>query len=151
MRLSTALIFLAASLLAACDQPDTPVVLNERLFELPSMKSAGSGCMMYDLKPASLFGGGSSSGSGSGSASGLPLVVGQRSDNDRVIVDVTDGARVVVERVYDLAFFRSGKLDEFTATVPGEMMLLRYWGGVDPNGQPQCAPLTDDGPVPPTP
>jgi hypothetical protein len=151
MRLGTALIFLAAPLLGACDPAGTPVVLNERLFELPSMKSAGGGCSTYDLRAPSFFGGGSSSGSGGGSAAGLPLVVEQRSDNDRVIVDVTDNGLVVIERIYDLAFFRAGKLDEFTATVPGEMMLLRYWGGIDPNGQPQCAPLTDDGPPAPAP
>ena len=145
MRLSSALIFLAGPLLGACDPAGTPVVLNERLFELPSMTSAGSGCTTYDLRAPSLFGGGVSGSSGGGSAAGLPLVVEQRSDNDRVIVDVTDAGSVVVERVYDLTFFQSGKVDEFTASVTGEMMLLRYWGGFDANGNPRCAPISDDG------
>ena len=142
MRLATASILLAATLAGSCDS-GTPVVLNERLFELPSMKSDGSACMMYDLKAPSLFGGGGSSASGGGSASGLPLAVEQRSDNDRVIVDVTDSGRVIIERVYDLAFFQSGKVDQFTASATGQMMLLRYWG--DASANPQCAPLSDDG------
>ena len=99
---------------------------------------------MYHLAPPSLLGGRNSNGSGSGSAAGLPLAVQQHADNDRVIVDVTDSGRVVVERVYDLAFFQSGKIDEFTASASGQMMLLRYWG--DASANPQCAPLSDDGP-----
>jgi hypothetical protein len=149
MRLAAASILVATMVLGSCGS-GTPVVLNERLFELPSMTSAGAGCMSYELDPP-LFGSGSSSGSSGGSAAGLPLVVGQRSDNDRVVVDVTDNGAVVVERSYDLKFFQSGKVDEFMATVPGESMLLRYWGGFDASGNPQCAPLTDDGSRPPSP
>jgi hypothetical protein len=148
MRLATKSILLAATLLGSCDS-GTPVALNERLFELPSMTSDGSGCTMYDLRSASLLGGGGSSASGSGSASGLPLGVQQRSDNDRVIVDVTDSGRVIIERVYDLAFFQSGKVDEFRASASGQMMLLRYWG--DASAPPQCAAPSDDGSRPPSP
>jgi hypothetical protein len=145
------LLLAAASILSSCEGPGTPVVLNERLFDLPAMTSAGEGCTMYELRQPSLFSGGGSSSSGGGSANGLPLVVGQRSADDRVVVDVTDNGRVVVERIYDESFFRSGKVDEFTATTLGETMLLRYWGATDPNGHPQCAPFTDDGSRPPSP
>jgi hypothetical protein len=151
MRLSIATILLAVPLLGSCDPAGTRVALNERLFELPLMTSAGSGCTMYDLRQASLFGGGGSSSSGGGSAAAPSLTVEQRSDNDRVIVDVTDGGRPVLERVYGLPFFQSGKVDEFTASGSGGMMLLRYWGAVDANGSPQCAPLSDDGSRPPSP
>jgi len=142
---------LAAPLLASCNPAGTAVVLNQRLFELPSMKPVGSGCTTYELKESSLFGGGSSSGSGGGSAAAPSLTVEQRSDNDRVIVDVKDGDRPVLERVYGVPFFKSGKVDEFIASGSGGMMLLRYWGAVDVNGNPQCAPPSDDGsrPAPP--
>jgi hypothetical protein len=145
------LLALAAPLLGSCDPAGTAVVLNQRLFSLPSMKPSGSGCTTYDLKAPSLFGGGSSSGVGGGSAAAPSLTVEQRSDNDRVIVDVMDGARPVLERVYGLPFFQSGKVDEFTAAGSSETMLLRYWGAVDVNGSPQCAPPSDDGSRPPSP
>jgi hypothetical protein len=148
MRIFIALILVSTTLLGSCDS-GTPVVLNERLFELPSMKFDGAGCTMYRLGASSILGGGGSSSSSGGSAAGLPLVVEQRSDNDRVIVDVTANGSVVVEKVFDLAFFESGKLDEFTASAPGQTMLLRYWG--DASANPQCAPLTDDGSRPASP
>ena len=152
MKFHPRLFLLAAPLLGSCSPAGTEVVLNERLFELPSMKPAGGGCTTYDLKEPALFGGGgSSSGSGGGTTAASSLTVEQRSDNDRVIVDVKDGGRPVLERVYGLPFFQSGKVDEFTATGSNEIMLLRYWGAVDANGSPQCAPPSDDGsrPAPP--
>jgi len=151
MRLSIALILLTVPLLGSCDSAGTEVALNERLFDLPSMASAGIGCTMYDLRPPSLFGSGSSSSSGGGGTAAHSLTVEQRSDKDRVIVDVSDGGRPVLERVYGLPFFQSGKVDEFTASGSGGMMLLRYWGAIAANGSPQCAPPSDDGSRPPSP
>ena len=48
MRLAPALFSVAATVLGACGS-GTPVVLNERLFELPSMTFAGGGCTSYGL------------------------------------------------------------------------------------------------------
>jgi len=152
MRFCLKLMLVGAPLLGSCNPAGIFVVLNERLFELPSMQSAGGGCTTYDLRQPSLFGGGgSSSASGGGSAAGPSLTVEQRSDNDRVIVDVKDGGRPVLERVYGLPFFQSGKVDEFAASGSGGMMLLRYWGAFDANGSPECAPAADDGSRPPSP
>jgi hypothetical protein len=140
MKLTPLLFLMVGPALVSC-QAGTPVTLNERLFELPSMKSLGGGCTMYRL------GDGSRGGTAAGSAGGLPLVVEQRSSDDSVIVDVRANGSVVVERAYDLAFFQSGRLDELQASAGGETMLLRYWGGFDSKGTPVCSPLSDDGPT----
>jgi hypothetical protein len=124
--------------LTACS--GTKVALNERLFILPSMDSAGAGGTLYDL------GGGNASGT---STSGLGLAVAQRSDGgEQVFVDVTqsDGTRAV-EKSYDQSFFRSGQPDEFTvAAAFGRELLLKYWGTMDASGTAGCPPLDDNGP-----
>jgi hypothetical protein len=120
--------------------PSTRVALNERIFELPSMKSAGKGCVFYAL------GGAASSGASTGGANVSGLVVSQRSDGDHVLVEVTEGRRVLAERRYGEAFFRAGTVDDFIATgASGEGRRLRYWGAFDASGEPRCASFDDDG------
>jgi hypothetical protein len=162
MKISTAtLVLLAAPFFGSCDQPGTPVVLNdqpgtpvvlnERLFELPSMTATASGCFGFELKKGPLGMGGPSAAAG-GTPLGSTLVVGETLDGDTVVVDVTDSGRMVVQKTYDEAFFKSGTVDEFTAAASsGSSMLLRFWGTFDSNGRPQCAPPTDDGSRPPAP
>src|SRR4029077_5070158 len=107
------------------------VALNMRTFVLPSMTPGGGGCTTLQLKP------GAPPGSvGRGRAIGLPITVSQTSVNETVVVDVTDGGQTVVEKVYDAAFFQSGKRDDFTLTSSGQMILLRFWGTADPGGNP---------------
>jgi len=137
------LIVLAAITWTACtEEPGTPVVLNERLFVLPSLASAGKGCTTFHLtkhNPNGL----QMTGSGSGNIPGL--IVSQRSGGPFVLIQVTEDDRVVAERRYDEAFFRAGKLDEFAVRgTSGEEKLLRYWGTVaDDTGR--CTSFDDDG------
>ena len=120
--------------------PPLAVALNHRLFESPSMTPAGSGCATYQLKP-----GGPRITTGGGSASGLPLAVSETAVDYTVVVAVTDKGQPVIEKIYDEAFFESGKRDDFTVTSSEQTMLLRYWATFDADGRPVCAPLTDDG------
>jgi hypothetical protein len=114
------------------------VALNMRSFVLPAMTAGGSSCTTYHLKQ------GAPQGSvGGGPAIGLPITVSQKSVNETVVVDVTDSGQTVIEKVYDAAFFQSGKRDDFTLTSSGQMLLLRFWGTADPNGNPTCD--TTDG------
>jgi hypothetical protein len=146
MKISTAaLVLLVAPFLGSCDQAGKPVVLNQRLFELPSKAATSSACYGFHLKTGPLGTPGGSA-SGGGGPSGSPLVVGAKLAGDTVVVDVTDNGRIVIQRTYDEAFFESGRVDEFTATgSSGPSVLLRFWGTFDPNGHPACAPSTDDG------
>jgi len=116
------------------------VALNMRAFALPSMTQGGSSCTTYQLKP-----GGPEASSGGGPAIGLPITVSQKSVNETIVVDVTDSSQTVIEKIYDAAFFQSGKRDDFSMTSSGQMILLRFWGTVDPGGNPTCEPFTDDG------
>jgi hypothetical protein len=102
------------------------------------MTSAGAGCTHY------LLGGSSGSATGGGGTGSGGLVVSQTSADKAVIVDVTDGSRVVAHRVYDEGFFRAGIVDEIVAvgtTAPA--LLLRYWGRA---ADPFCTPLDLDAP-----
>jgi hypothetical protein len=122
------------------DPTATSVALNERLFRLPSMESAGKGCTTYHLETHEQ----AIVDTGTGNISGL--IVSQRSGGDHVLIQVTENNRVVAERRYREEFFRAGKLDEFTVQgSSGERELLRYWGSVAPDGTVQCASFTDDG------
>jgi hypothetical protein len=125
-------------LLSSCS--GTKVALNERLFEVPSMDSAGAGCTLYDL------GGGSTSKT---STSALGLEVAQRSDGgNQIFVDVNQShGTTLVEKSYDVSFFRSGHVDEFTVPAgSGSELLLKYWGTMDSIGTAGCVPLDDNGP-----
>ena len=124
------------------DVPPLAVALNNRLFQSPSMTSSGSGCATYQLKP-----GGAKVTAGGGSASGRSLAVSETAVDYTVVVAVTEKGQQVAERVYDEAFFESGKRDEFTVTSTSsdEAILVRYWATFDADGRPVCAPLTDDG------
>jgi hypothetical protein len=114
------------------------VALNERQFDLASMASAGGGCTHYTL------GGSSGSASGGGGSASSGLVVSQRSGNNAVIVEVSEGSRLVAHRVYDEAFFHAGTVDEFMAVATtGRSLLLRYWGR---DADPFCTPLDLDAP-----
>jgi hypothetical protein len=124
--------WLMVCLLGGC--AEVSVAFNERAFELPSMDSAGEGCTRYTF--------GASSGTSGGTTGSLSsrLTISQHSGDHRVIVDVNDGSRRLVEKVYDQAFLQSERVDEFTVTTAaGESVLLRYWGS------PSCAPFDDDG------
>jgi hypothetical protein len=138
------LLALTGFLTGGCEPPTgTPVVLNERLFSLPSMESAGKGCSTFHLleEPSDF---GPTSGTGGSNVPGL--VVSQRSEGNAVLIQVTEGGRVVVERHYRESFFRAGKLDEFIARgASGQAELLRYWGSVASEGTNSCAPFEDDG------
>jgi hypothetical protein len=115
--------------------------VNERIFELPSMKSAGAGCLGVRLGSGSE--GGTETGGGS---DGSPLVIATRIRED-MTVQVTESGRLLVERVYDEAFFLSGRLDEFSVTAStGQGRFLRYWASFDADGRPECAPLEEAGP-----
>jgi hypothetical protein len=130
---------LVAVSFAGCDSGPT-VVLNQRIFSMPGMIPAGSGCMTFKLDSSG------SSGSGAAGAGFGGLSVGLRQADDKVFVEVAEGSTVVVRRSYDEAFFRSQQVDEIRATgTSGEGVLLRHWGSYGVDGQPECAPSTDDG------
>jgi hypothetical protein len=60
-----------------------------------------------------------------------------------VLVQVTEGGRLVAERRYGEPFFLAGKLDEFVVrSASGRAELLRYWGT---EGTLRCASFEDDG------
>jgi hypothetical protein len=125
----------------ACDGGPTFAV-NERIFELPSMKSAGGGCIAVRLG-----GGGRGATGTAGGSDGSTLAIEASFGGDEMVVKVTEGGRLVAERTYDEAFLRSGRLDQFTVTAStGHSRLLRYWASYDSDGQPRCAPLEADGP-----
>jgi hypothetical protein len=133
--------------LAACaenlegeESEGVAVALNQRMFG-ESMQMMGGGCYLFVL------GGGAQAGSGGTGVSG-GLGVNTRLDTDTVVVSVHEGARTVVERRYDEAFFRSGTVDEFTAAPASGSgsLLLRYWGALPLDGSDGCAPFSDDGP-----
>jgi|KBSMisStandDraft_5_1062788.scaffolds.fasta_scaffold1408572_2 hypothetical protein len=125
---------------ASCDGGE-PVALNERLFSIATSQSEGAGCYLYRL------GSGNQVSAGGGATDGQ-LVVNQRLDGMAVVVSVTDGGRMIVERRYDEMFFQVGTVDEFTATPPGggDGLRLRYWGKFHPDGEAGCTPLEQDGP-----
>ena len=130
---------LAAVSFAGCDSGPT-VALNQRIFSVPGMISGGSGCMTFKL------GGSGSGGTGTGGAGFGGLQVVLREAGDLVVLEVMEGSTVLVRRDYDEAFFRSQKVDEVRATgTSGEGLLLRHWGSYSAEGQPECAPTTDDG------
>lgn len=138
-KLGPCLVVGSLCLAASCGGPT--VVLNERLFELPSMKSAGAGCMRFEL------GGGASTGGGAGFPS-LGLLVEHRLAGDRVVVTVSESGRTLDERAYGEAFFRSHEIDEFVATSSSSaQLLLRFWGSTDADLS-SCTPLENEGPDP---
>lgn len=140
-RAPVALLFgLIGGALTSCGQgPEFAV--NERIFELPSMKSAGAGCFSVEL------GGRGSGGTGTaGGSDGSPLAISAHV-GENMVVQVTEQGRVLLERVYDEAFFRSGRLDEFSVTAStGHGRLLRYWASFDAAGRPSCADLGEPAP-----
>src|SRR5690349_4027764 len=85
------------------------VALNERILAADTLELKGGGCSLYRL------GSGETAGSTSGGVSEV-LVVKQEMSGDAVTVSVDEGARTIVRRRYDEAFFEAGRLDEFTAT-----------------------------------
>lgn len=115
------------------------VALNMRVFQSPPTTS-GLSCNTYLLKP-----GGPVLTTGGGPALGVPLDVSQMAVDYSVVVTVKDGDKLIAQKVYNEAFFQSGKRDDFTVTAADQMVLLRYWGSVDPGGHPQCASFDDDG------
>jgi hypothetical protein len=130
---------LAVVSFAGCDSGPT-VALNQRIFSMPGMIPGGSGCMTIKLD-SSGSGGTGATGDGFGG-----LHVGLRQADDKVFLEVVEGSTVLVRRSYDAAFFRSQQVDEVRATgTGGEGVLLRHWGSYGADGQPECAPSTDDG------
>ena len=125
---------------AASCEPGQEFAVNERIFELPSMKSAGAGCMDVRL-------GGGVSGTGTaGGSDRSPLAITVRT-RENMVVQVTESGRLLVERVYDEVFLRSGRLDEFNVTASsGQGRLLRYWASFGADGRPACVPLDQEGP-----
>jgi hypothetical protein len=129
----------------ACD-PGTNVTLNEREFELPSMQIAGGGCTTYTLLSWDAGHISGESGCGPG-APGACLSVAQHDDGDAVVVDIWDQGQLLAHRRYDIPFFRSGHLDEFSLTAAsGKAELFRFWGGFDEHGKPVCTPLDEPTP-----
>ena len=63
-----------------------------------------------------------------------------------VVVEVTNDGQLVVEKVYDEAFFESGERDEFAVTLSGQAVLLRFWGSFDPDGLPLARPSATTAP-----
>jgi hypothetical protein len=140
------LLALAGGLVSACERGGTPVALNERIFDLPSMQSAGKGCTHYELRNDGLFDTGGSSGGGTVGGNVRGLVISQRSAGEFVLVQVTELGTVIAERRYGEGFFRSGTVDQLMVRgASGEQKMLRYWGAVAADGSPQCAPFDDDG------
>ena len=122
------------------DNATLAVALNQRVFPSESTTPAGSACNTYLLKRGT-----PNAASGGGPAIGLPLGVSQMAVDYSVVVNVTDDGKLVSEKVYDEAFFASGERDDFTVTLSGQAVLLRFWASLDPDGHPQCAPFSDDG------
>jgi hypothetical protein len=136
-------VALAALLVAACDPEQ--VGLNQRVFELPSMASAGAGCTTVELSGAAR-GATGKSGCAPG-AEGACLGTSVRTSAGRAEVTVLDrDGSVLFTRTYDAAFLRSGRRDEFRVTgAAGKEQLFRHWGSSDGDGNPTCAPLDDTG------
>ena len=87
-----------------------------------------------------------SSGTGAAGDGFGGLHVGLRQADAKVFLEVAEGSTVVVRRSYDEAFCRSQQVDEIRATATsGQGLLLRHWGSYGADGQPECAPTTDDG------
>jgi len=122
------------------DSATLAVALNQRVFPSESTTPSGSACNTYLLTR-----GGPDPTSGGGPVTGLPLGVSQMAVDYSVVVNVTDDDKLVSQKVYDETFFESGKRDDFTVTLSGQAVLLRFWGSFDPDGHPQCAPFSDDG------
>jgi hypothetical protein len=131
-----------AILVSACGPASGPYgVLNERLLELPSMTVSTSNCVGVNfgaMARSPSIGGAPPDSSG--------LIVNESIGAKAMLVEVTDGDRIVVQRTYDEPFFRSGSVDQFTATsTSGASMMLRFWGAWDADQPPPCAPQSDDG------
>ena len=111
--------------------------VNERTFELPSMKPGPGGCMGIRL------GRGPTETAATGaSGAGSTLVTQASWGGEALVVRVSEGSTLLLERSYDEEFLRSGRVDEFTVTSStGQSRLYRYWASYDENGQPRCAPL----------
>jgi hypothetical protein len=139
-------LVLASALTGGCEpeHPETPVVLNERIFALPSMLSAGKGCTTYQLA----WPGSHELTVEPDRGGNIPgLIVSQRSGGAVAVVQVTEDGRVVAERRYGEAFFRSGEVDELQVEArSGERKLLRYWGALTTKGVAACTPFEDDSP-----
>ena len=116
------------------------VALNQRVFPSESTTPPGSACTTYLLKRGT-----PNATSGGGPVTDLPLGVSQMAVDYSIVVSVTDDGKLVSQKVYDQAFFQSGERDDFTVTLSGQAVLLRFWGSLDPDGHPQCAPFSDDG------
>ena len=128
--------------LAACSGPS--VALNERTYELPEMTYSGGGCAIYQLSP-NASNPTSESGCAPG-AKGACFRVVKETEADAVRIQIFDGDALKAAIRYDEAFFRSGRVDEFTVTAAsGKQELFRYWGIFDVN---DCAvvPKTDRPP-----
>src|SRR5262245_15506499 len=78
------------------------VALNARLFDLPSMESAGGGCGVY------MLGSGERIETVAGKADGSGFLVRERMIEDEIIIDVERGNAVLVTKRYGLPFFTSG-------------------------------------------
>jgi hypothetical protein len=135
MKKTLAIATILFPFVASCD--GNRVVLNERLFVLPSMQLAGGGCTWFDLS-------GGRRASSSTASGGFE--VSQRLEGAGVVVTVTDAAGPVTERRFDEAFFRSGASSELVAASPAGELLLRYWGRPSPDGDTGCAPIESAGP-----
>jgi hypothetical protein len=73
---------------------------------------------------------------------GSTLVTQASWGGEALVVRVSEGSTLLLERIYDEEFLRSGRVDEFTVTSStGQSRLYRYWASYDEDGQPRCAPL----------
>jgi hypothetical protein len=123
------------------------VVLNDRFLELPSMAVTSSGCIGANLGDT-----GGSSSAGGAPLGGGGLALSESTGDRTILVQVSDGASIIVQRTYDESFFKSGRVDQFTATsTSGTSMMLRFWGAWDALAAPACAPASDDGSRPNSP
>lgn len=131
---------LAALAAAGCEGPTTPVYLNEQILRLPKT-TAGVSCMRFELNDTGAPGHTSGGSECAPGAQGACLSMGYSSRGNQVVIDIADrNGRPLLQKKYDEAFFRSGRVDEFKLRGEnGEEELFRYWGGFDANGQPICA------------
>jgi hypothetical protein len=130
-RWSTAAFIAAISL--SCSSGEQ-VVINERMFlrEGETLVPRGGGCLRMEL-PSS---GRTSSGGGNGDIS-----VHGAGEGDAFVVQVFSGQQLLQSRSYDVAWLRSGQIDEFEVTTQtSAVYLFRYWGGT-------CADLDASSPA----
>ncbi len=122
---------LVAAISLSCSSGEQ-VVINERMFlrEGEALVPKGGGCMSMKLPS-----------SDRASFANADISVEEGGEGDAFVVRVFSGQQLLQSRSYDVAWLRSGQIDEFEVTTQtSALYLFRYWGGT-------CADLDASSPA----